>query len=65
MQPLNDITNIITDAIFGEGNHGTSTPWQMSILSDSQDNSTRRPLRDITNITRSNDRYVMSRTSEL
>ncbi|TVU49340.1 hypothetical protein EJB05_00648, partial [Eragrostis curvula] len=69
MQPLNDITNIITDgnvslertpitnmtpfgnqAIFGEGNHGTSTPWQMSILSDSQDNSTRRPLRDITNI---------------
>ncbi|TVU49074.1 hypothetical protein EJB05_00365, partial [Eragrostis curvula] len=37
-------------AIFAEGNHGTSTPWQMSVLTDSPDNSTRRPLRDITNI---------------
>ncbi|TVU39766.1 hypothetical protein EJB05_13205 [Eragrostis curvula] len=69
MQPLRDITNIITDGnvslerspipnmtpfgnqtIFGEGNHGTSTPWQMSILTDSPDNSTRRPLRDTMNI---------------
>ncbi|TVU50196.1 hypothetical protein EJB05_01558, partial [Eragrostis curvula] len=81
MQPLRDITNIITDGnvslerspipnmtpfgnqtIFGEGNHGTSTPWQMSILTDSPDNSTRRPLRDTMNIVT---RGVVSKTSRL
>ncbi|TVU02819.1 hypothetical protein EJB05_51667 [Eragrostis curvula] len=48
--PIPNMTPFGNQTIFGEGNHGTSTPWQMSILTDSPDNSTRRPLHDITNI---------------
>ncbi|TVU50945.1 hypothetical protein EJB05_02343, partial [Eragrostis curvula] len=43
-------THVLQKENCGEGNHGTSTPCQLSVLTDSIFESAMQPLNDITNI---------------